>query len=767
MKKIFSFLAAGLLLASCSNDDFANKGVNGSEEEVIISVSLPEIESRAIAGGECSNLGGVVNNADPVTFSLEIYYKGQTTPVFRGEVDATTNPRTATFKPTLVIGEEYDFVAYAQFDGAANLTAQEEAFGINDEKQDAYYWSTTLKAEPVMSGVLKRPNGKLRLIALDYGLMKSQLGKDIKSVEVTYETARYNTFNSRTGEWTGATAETVYNAEKIEYTTEDYDSQATDNGSNLSGAESVAKATTVFVDYIPVNANKDEIVSIALDVTLSDDTHFTREINLDIPIRRNWLTTLVGNFFTSEMELTLVVEPAFENDKDLTYNYNELANAFALGGEYKLYNNMTIDEAVVLNGKDLVLDLNGYSINAVNGADAIVVNDGTLTIKGDGYITVEDATPAYAVFVDGANAVANIEGGTYTIGVDDITKVALTNASNSAVYTKNGGKATISGGKFQVKTSQEIDDVNATRFLINENDANRGTISINGGTFVKFNPANNLAEGANTNFVVDGYEAVEEEAGVWTVMLENATVVKNAEELVAAIANGGNIYLNDGTYAGLFTIPANKAVKIYAKGSNAVIDGKIAVREGANVTLNGLTLTDANPQTVTTNQFLAKTKASIIGAYDGSVNVSNCTFNVTQANNRAMWMQEGNNGVAVVENCVFNANGQRPITWKAKITVDNCVFNDPYKYAIQLFGYEAGSPATSVVFTNNTIVDGDSSAKELQAISISRSYKFDNINIHIENNEVNGAVYVYDTGDYLLNWTVTGDVAKSDFVARD
>lgn len=545
MKKIFSFLAAGLLLASCSNDDF--EGVKGNEQEVAITIELPSaISSRAQASGQNSALGGVSNMESlNVTFTAALYYGSNPDPIWTGNASTTAAVHAVTFKPTLVVGETYRLVSYAQFDGVATLESQVEAFGINDETQDAYFVTTDIVAEPVMSAVLKRPTGKLRLIANDYAEMKRQLGKDIKNVTVTYEDARYTTFNAKTGLW-----DTAALAATKEYT----------QAKTTYGTEKDAAEITVFADYIPVNTQTgEEHVSMVVDVTFTDDTHFTREINIDVPIKRNYLTTLVGDFFTSEMELTLIIDEVFENEEE--YNYNELATAFELGGEYKLYNNMTIDKAVVLDGKNLVLDLNGYAITTTDGADAIIVKNGTLTINGDGYVTTEDKTAGYAVIVDGANAKAIINGGTYTIGLDDVA-VHGQSSCNSAVYTKNGGTAEINGGLFQVKTTQTIDEVSLTRYLINEKDDNRGTISITGGSYVKFDPANNVAEGEGTNFCAEGYKTVELEEGVYTVVTEGVFYVKNDEELKTALtADVENIEV---------TLLANASYAISAWDANAM-----------------------------------------------------------------------------------------------------------------------------------------------------------------------------------------------------
>ena len=172
------------------------------------------------------------------------------------------------------------------------------------------------------------------------------------------------------------------------------------------------------------------------------------------------------------------------------------------------------------------MDLNGHKLEFLNGSDAFNVTGGILTIKdgstdGKGTVITQDKTAGYGVFVNGDGAVANIEGGHFIIGFDDISKMDQTYAGNSAVYTKNNGKAYISGGRFEVKTEQlGVLDNNLTRFLINRNGTAAtagGEIKISGGTFVKFDPSNNVAENPAESFVEDGYE-VEQNGDEYTVV---------------------------------------------------------------------------------------------------------------------------------------------------------------------------------------------------------------------------------------------------------
>lgn len=155
MKKFFAFLAAGLFLTACS-DDVAAPEV-GQEQEVTLSFQLPEaIASRAANGGTNSALGGAYNCSGEGTFTAALYYNGKE--IWRDDATAAIPNANAsvTFNPTLVLGEEYELVAYAQMDGViTDLTKQVEANAINDETVDAYYVSTTIKAETTMSATFE------------------------------------------------------------------------------------------------------------------------------------------------------------------------------------------------------------------------------------------------------------------------------------------------------------------------------------------------------------------------------------------------------------------------------------------------------------------------------------------------------------------------------------------------------------------------------------------------------------------------------------
>lgn len=90
-----------------------------------------------------------------------------------------------------------------------------------------------------------------------------------------------------------------------------------------------------------------------------------------------------------------------------------------------------------------------------------------------------------------------------------------------AVYVEEGS-AEIRGGKFSVLQPYPQAD-KAYEFVLNCLDANRAdgkaSIVVYGGEYVNFNPADNYAEGAHTNFLAPGYKSVKN-GDVYTVSAE-------------------------------------------------------------------------------------------------------------------------------------------------------------------------------------------------------------------------------------------------------
>lgn len=196
-----------------------------------------------------------------------------------------------------------------------------------------------------------------------------------------------------------------------------------------------------------------------------------------------------------------------------------LKSVFNEGGVVALANDLVLDRTLsVPAGKEVVIDLNGKTIS--NTADLwdvpdvhaknwslLSVKGGTLTIKGAGTLQAKE-NDCYAVDVQDGGTVV-IEDGTYVGNIH-------------AVYVQKG-TAEIRGGKYSIQQTYP-EAAKAYGFVLNCFDENRknGTakILVSGGEFVKYNPADCVAEGAGTNFVIAGYKSVASGTDVWKVVKE-------------------------------------------------------------------------------------------------------------------------------------------------------------------------------------------------------------------------------------------------------
>lgn len=196
-----------------------------------------------------------------------------------------------------------------------------------------------------------------------------------------------------------------------------------------------------------------------------------------------------------------------------------LKSVFNEGGVVALANDLVLDRTLsVPAGKEVVIDLNGKTIRNTadlwdvpdkyaNNWSLLSVKGGTLTIKGAGALQAKE-NDCYAVDVQDGGTVV-IEDGTYVGNIH-------------AVYVQKG-TAEIRGGKYSIQQTYP-EAAKAYGFVLNCYDKNRkdGTakILVSGGEFVKFNPADCVAEGEGTNFVIAGYKSVASGTDIWKVVKE-------------------------------------------------------------------------------------------------------------------------------------------------------------------------------------------------------------------------------------------------------
>ena len=247
-------------------------------------------------------------------------------------------------------------------------------------------------------------------------------------------------------------------------------------------------------------------------------------------------------------------------------NAEELISAVAAGRNVRLTNDINITEPVVVSKGNVLVELNGKTISST--VDGFEVKGGTLNINGPGAVKAssENKEPFCAVWAYG-DAVVNIYGGQFEIGYPE-------GDYNDLIYAKENAKINIYGGKF-------LNSGSDNSFVLNLKDTDRATaaITVYGGTYEKFNPANNASEGANTNFVAPGYNVVSS-GDYYTVYAPAGASVALAENTVVY----GSFNISNGTLEGngkTITVP------------ETITDNGL-IRPAGNVTIQNVTLDGKN-----------------------------------------------------------------------------------------------------------------------------------------------------------------------------
>lgn len=454
------------------------------------------------------------------------------------------------------------------------------------------------------------------------------------------------------------------------------------------------------------------------------------------PLKRNWRTNIVGDFLTSSAEFNVVVTPNFEENGDETIDLNniktetELNAALATYGAANISNDIQVTSYLSPKGNKTITIASGGSISPSPDmrkalSEVIYLSSGTLTLEGEGKIVGQsEGTSGY-----GSEAIT-VAGG--TLNIKGNLKVEAGGGSvkaDRAVYVRSG-TANIYGGYFHTMDDVEgkpnpviflnpdwgktancniyggvFESAGNPEYIVNiENSGKaRANIKIYGGTFVGFNPADNIAEGAHTNFVAEGYRAVETtHNGKQAWKVEAIPAVTTQEALNTAIATANStVVLAEGTYKlpkETVTVDGNEksviaeGVTIIGNGEGTVLNTEAAEKGGDNnynakclnnVTFKNLTINEGqgNYNGIKHSDNLKYENCVIVGqpfSYADHVVYEGCTFNQTSSGAYNIWTYGSAN--ITFNNCVFNCVGKAVLLYnegtmsKEVATFNNCKF---------------------------------------------------------------------------------------------
>ena len=781
MKKyLFPALALGLVMTSCQSDEPFAPG-EGGEKQVTFTLNVPgDLGTRADFGANKSGVSGVSNEGTAnIKYTLVLDADGDKK--ILDNDDATINGKTATFSPTVVLGREYKITAYASLgDAWDGENAIDITKHFNDETKDAYFYTTTHNfAEGDLQPLaLKRPFGKLRLLATDYKLDNSGvLNTAVKNVKITYndaQVAEFDVFNSVFefgGSFVNVDAQTF----------------------GYYGAEEDG-AMPIFADYVPANPG-DNMVDFTVEVTYTNDETYSRTFN-DIPVKRNALTTLKGNFFTAGAEITVNVEDNFENEQ-LIEKRVTVTNAEALTDSIAAAKVNTIiyfanhiegnATAIQKEGIDVIIDGRGFKY------------DGTITVDGAGRATgVEkltfqninfytDKTTKFT-FIDAPSKINGRHNYTHNVTIQDCTfesanpytTVEIGSASFTGTYNfvmknctatkmhsilqtqscdntvlvenvktvncKNGvsfgntafptlRNSTINAAEYGVRADGnasrgdlkiENTTVNAKKpVIVRKMTTNSYKVALNGADLqtaetyhVVFTKGDDEAayEAPTGAFTISGAD----DYNVYPTNVGSLKVATN-EQLKNAIAKanaGDTIYLLDGTYSGEIDL-TGKNITLKADGNNVKFNG-VVWADNCTATLEGIRLSNPNGVQSSHRGGLfdnVNERYPLVGAYNyANITFRSCIFDIVGPTTYGFFGYAHND--PKFYDCTFNCNGIRPIANNGKsIVVDGCVFVNQYHYSVRI--YENSEETQDVVYTNN-IVRGTNDKGEFEGINISK-----------------------------------------------
>ena len=456
MKKISAVILAitAVTMISCQRETI-DSGALTEEVEFTVTAGIPGgISTYADPVAAFSHNGGAVNvdhTEYDLRYILEVYTKDQPpVRVYRKTVIVPDNFTTTDVTITArLVAKKYDFVFWADFveegSGEEGLhydtdqltsVSYKKGTALDDlasEAIDAYCHveEVDLSKNQNISGIkLHRPFGKIRLLAtdkltegVDQDEYPAETKVDFKDVTVPAS------FNVLTG---------LALDDKL--TVKDITGTSILEDASVAGTEYPG---SYLLGYYYIFA-ADGSTSYAMDVTTYDQNGTQMGVrNLSqIPVQKNKLTTVIGNFYTNEGTLQIIVEDPFEEPETVVVSDGQsLADAIN-DGEPKITLNADIDMAspIVLKDPDIKteLDLNG---------NTLTFEANTLVNVAESEITFKNGTiSAQNLNLTNNDLMAVGENG--TIILDNVT--LNTNGSGIGTeQTKNGGHIIIRNSEIQ------------------------------------------------------------------------------------------------------------------------------------------------------------------------------------------------------------------------------------------------------------------------------------------------------------------------------
>ena len=719
--KTFAAAALAVLAFGCAKENVADEG---EKSQVTFTVDVPEatVTTR-----------GLSDAATTDQLICQVFLNdGNYTPVPELTQTVTVENRKATVNFTLVKGNKYAFIFWAQASGTGYYNTEDlrsvkmnvAKVKANEPKRDAFGATETLTAtanpstkSKTLYRALAQVNFGSKMPDRSDALAVTESSITMKGVADIFHPFLGNKSTACEGsvDITFAKNATITD-EKLKVSEEEYD----------------------YLSTAYVFASKQDQSLTDVSATFKFENGKETSVSApNAPIQGNYRTNIIGDLLTVGSTWTITIDSEFKGGDKI---YDAVSANLEKGGNVTLSEDYSVASksagVTIPLGVTSTLNLNGKKFSNVNGHTAnkaALQVRGNLTIEGNGEVYCEGVATNNAIIVEnGGNLTIN--GGTYNVGK------AANGTSNATIYVQGpdtysrNGTVVINGGTFKAEEGSD-----GTRFVLNQSDdITTSCFTVKGGTFIGFNPANvNEAHGAITSFVAEGYKSVKVSDSPETWEVQDASVsAATQEEFTSVVAEAGaKVVLAAGTYSAPSTIADGVIIEGVA---GTVIDIPAAVAyHDKNIKFKSLTVKSPNAN-YTGIQHAASVKyedCTIEGqpfSYATEAVYENCKFVQTSNDAYNIWTYGSKN--ITFNNCEFNCAGKAVLIYNegalatSKVTLNNCNFKASEKVtgkaAIEIdqtftayevyingcsaTGFDAGSKSGVTLWNNKKGVAGKS-----------------------------------------------------------
>lgn len=719
--KTFAAAALAVLAFGCAKENVADEG---EKSQVTFTVDVPEatVTTR-----------GLSDAATTDQLICQVFLNdGNYTPVPELTQTVTVENRKATVNFTLVKGNKYAFIFWAQASGTGYYNTEDlrsvkmnvANVKANEPKMDAFWATETLTAtanpstkSKTLYRALAQVNFGSKMPDRSDALAVTESSITMKGVADIFHPFLGNKSTACEGsvDITFAKNATITD-EKLKVSEEEYD----------------------YLSTAYVFASKQDQSLTDVSATFKFENGKETSVSApNAPIQGNYRTNIIGDLLTVGSTWTITIDSEFKGGDKI---YDAVSANLEKGGNVTLSEDYSVASksagVTIPLGVTSTLNLNGKKFSNVNGHTAnkaALQVRGNLTIEGNGEVYCEGVATNNAIIVEnGGNLTIN--GGTYNVGK------AANGTSNATIYVQGpdtysrNGTVVINGGTFKAEEGSD-----GTRFVLNQSDdITTSCFTVKGGTFIGFNPANvNEAHGAITSFVAEGYKSVKVSDSPETWEVQDASVsAATQEEFTSVVAEAGaKVVLAAGTYSAPSTIADGVIIEGVA---GTVIDIPAAVAyHDKNIKFKSLTVKSPNAN-YTGIQHAASVKyedCTIEGqpfSYATEAVYENCKFVQTSNDAYNIWTYGRKN--ITFNNCEFNCAGKAVLIYNegalatSKVTLNNCNFKASEKVtgkaAIEIdqtftayevyingcsaTGFDAGSKSGVTLWNNKKGVAGKS-----------------------------------------------------------